>query len=81
MKPVTVALVNLLEKAIADVDRHVPTMDRAPTPDGGRVRATAVGILVAGRALVSAYSRMEEEFAALEADRKGQGPAPGAPPA
>ena len=71
MKPVTVALVKLLEKAIADVDRHVPTMDRVPTPDGGRVRAVAVGILVAGRALVSAYSRMEEEFDALEASKGG----------
>ena len=72
MKPVTVALVRLLDKAIADVDRHVPTMDRAPTPDGGRVRATAVGILVAGRALVSAYGLLEAEFDALEP--KGQGP-------
>jgi hypothetical protein len=64
------ALRGVLDRAIKLCDKYTPAMDRNPTPDGGRVRAIAVGILVAGRALVEALIEFDN---APEPEKPGDG--------
>ena len=52
-------IVPLLDSAIQLVDKFVPVNDRNPTPGGGNVRTTAVGLLVAARAILEAVSEYE----------------------
>ena len=52
-------IVPLLDRAIQLVDKFVPVNDRNPTPGGGNVRTTAVGLLVAARAMLEAVSEYE----------------------
>lgn len=58
-------VMKLLDKALLKVDGFVPVQERNPTIGGGSTRTTAVGIIVAAKALVSAFSEMETEFEAV----------------
>lgn len=44
----------VLDRAIVLCDKFTPFNDRKPTIGGGQVRTTAVGVLVAARALAEA---------------------------
>lgn len=52
-------LTGVVDRAIVLCDKYVPVNDRNPTPGGGNVRTTAVGLLVAARAALEAF--LEEE--------------------
>lgn len=43
-----------LDRAIVHVDKFIPANDRTPLPGGGNARVTAVGFLVAARAVMEA---------------------------
>ena len=51
----------LFARAIELCAHYVPADHRNPTPGGGNVLTTAVGVLVAGRALVEAFIEHEEK--------------------
>jgi hypothetical protein len=59
MEKTTAEFAKLLDRAIALCDAYVPVTDRNPTPGGDNVRTTAVGFLVAARALVAAAIETE----------------------
>ncbi len=51
----------VVDRAMVHVDKYVPTTDRAPTPGGGSVRQTAVGLLVAVRSVLEALREEGEK--------------------